>query len=492
MLFELAVKNIVSRKSSFVIILFIAMSVALLVLINSVFDRTEHGVEEVFINSFTGDLIIRPKSKIPLSLFGDETPVTGTLTKLENLVPYDGVCGVLSSNPHVKSFIPQVSGLAVAENKENRLLVHLFGVDGAEFAKHMPSLRVVEGSPYVSGSKGAMLLKTTAASLGVSVGDMIQFSVVDGLSARIRAVPVSAIYDYTVLNTTLERYMLLDPPTLRSLTDMGETASDIEIDDSASEILKNAAEIDSLFDGANDVDAVIREDIEAPPEDSISGGGVEGSLSDNAALSAKTEFEGTGIKSGSWNFIIVRLDSGKNAGKVIRAVNKIFHKNDWPVEAVGWRHAAGNSAMYLYWMRIIFNIGVLIILSSGFIVVNNTLVINVLDRIREIGTMRAVGASGKYVSLLFMLETFMITFVAGILGCLIGSLASFLLTRAHIAFSNSFLIQLFGGNTLAAKITFSNLRNSLGMSLILGVIGWIYPVRAALSISPVQAIQGAR
>ena len=44
MLFYLAFKNIVSRKSSFVIVLFIAFAVMLMAVINSVFDSTENGI----------------------------------------------------------------------------------------------------------------------------------------------------------------------------------------------------------------------------------------------------------------------------------------------------------------------------------------------------------------------------------------------------------------------------------------------------------------
>ena len=91
MLFYLAFKNIVSRKSSFVIVLFIAFAVMLMAVINSVFDSTENGIEKVFSKSFTGDLAIFPKSDIPLSLFGDETPVTGTLTKINTLVPFNEI-----------------------------------------------------------------------------------------------------------------------------------------------------------------------------------------------------------------------------------------------------------------------------------------------------------------------------------------------------------------------------------------------------------------
>lgn len=70
---KFAFRNIVSRKSSLVIILFVAFSIALLVMANAIFDGTRTGIEKTFSGNFTGDIVIRPKAGFPMSLFGDET-----------------------------------------------------------------------------------------------------------------------------------------------------------------------------------------------------------------------------------------------------------------------------------------------------------------------------------------------------------------------------------------------------------------------------------
>ena len=88
---KFALKNIVSRKSSLVIILFIAFSIAALVMANAVFDGTRSGIEKTFSQNFTGDIVIRPKAQFPMSLFGDETPITGNLSELPQLVPYSDI-----------------------------------------------------------------------------------------------------------------------------------------------------------------------------------------------------------------------------------------------------------------------------------------------------------------------------------------------------------------------------------------------------------------
>ena len=60
-----------------------------------------------------------------------------------------------------------------------------------------------------------------------------------------------------------------------------------------------------------------------------------------------------------------------------------------------------------------------------------------------------------------------------------------------IEFKNVFLIQLFGTDHLVVSTSFSIMCKSMLLSVLLGLLGWIYPVRTALKVNPVQAMQGA-
>ena len=236
-------------------------------------------------------------------------------------------------------------------------------------------------------------------------------------------------------------------------------------------MLESDLDIESLFDDAEDVDAVI---VENPFEE----------------IQPELEEPKT-FDSSSWNYIVCSLSQGENPKKAIRNLNRIFKKNSWPVRAVAWRTAAGSTALYLYWMRVIFNAGVIVILVAGFIIINNTLVVNVLNRTQEIGTLRAQGASRNFVSLQCMAETFMLTITAGVLGCIFGAICMSALSAMNIEFKNVFLIQLFGTDHLEVATSFSIMCKSMLLSVLLGLLGWIYPVRTALKVNPVQAMQGA-
>ncbi|MCQ2241053.1 ABC transporter permease [Treponema sp.] len=472
MLFYLAYKNIVSRKSSFVIILFIAFAISLMVLVNSIFDSTENGIESVYSKSFTGDIVIRPDAKIPLSLFGDETPVTGKLTEIPRLIPYMDIVNYVKDHPDVSGFVPQISGRAVVESDDSdKELETLFGVEASEYFKLMTSIKVLEGTPYNPGERGIALSKQVAERYGVKTGDELQFLVEDKMTFRIRAAKVSCIYDYEIKNETLDTIILVDPFTMRSLLDMTDTSENIIIDENNQDLLTDD-DFDSLFEDAEDFEA---EEIQTEEKK-------------EAVESVVIQPEET--ESTAWNFLILQLKNRNEIKKTVAELNRYFKKSSWPVQAVNWRSAAGSTAMYLFWIRFIFNVGVIVVLCAGFIVINNTLVVNVLNRTQEIGTMRAEGASRKFVSAECMTETFMLTITAGILGCIIGAIASTCISSLHLNLGNSFLIQLFGNETLEFSVSFMTIVESMILSFILGIVGWIYPVHTALKVSPVKAMQG--
>ncbi len=485
MILKLAYKNVISRRSSFVIILFVSFAVCLFCLANALFDSTEQGVQENYISSFTGDLLIRPKSSSQLSLFGDETPVTGELTRTPTLVPYNEIVSYVNSLDSVKSSFSLLSGMTAMEYGSNRFATYVFGVNGDQYLKTLSSIKLLEGQPYTEGQKGVMLCSNAAQKLGVKIGDTVQFIVTDGPYVRIRAAPLTAIFEYSIHNDIFDRFAIADSDTVRSLLDMSDTVDEEELEIARENTSLLDPDIDfdfdSLFDDA--FDSTVEEADLVFSEESIS---------DTADSISQSPEEKAYIPSSTWNFHIVKLQDGSSFDKVIRKLNRKFKKMKWPVQATDWRHAAGSTALYLYWMRIIFNIGISIVLFAGFIIVNNTLVINVLDRSQEIGTLRAIGTRKRFISLQCMAETFIMTLTSGVIGVLLGILACHFITKAGIILQNSFLIQLFGGQALRIIVTPGNVFKMFVLVIALGLAGWIYPVINAVRVSPVRAMQGAR
>ncbi len=471
MLLSFAWKNVRSRKSSLAICIFISLAMTFLCIINAILDGTEQGVEKVFVSSFTGDIVIRPVSKFPLSLFGDETPVTGNLTSISTMDSIVSVIPIVEHHKAIEYVIPQLTTYAALEKDTYRINTALFGLDAQKYTSAMTGIHILEGRPFASNEKGIMISKKTAGDT-IKVGDTIQLVAADAASFRIRAVPVTAIYSYEVENQILDRISILDPETLRSLKNVANTAfiDDSLIDEQSRNLLSSDefGSIDDLFAGFSDVEAVISE-------------------TDEIILPIKEDSMQT-----SWNFIVCTVNKNYSVPLVITNLNKIFKENNLPVQAVNWRKAAGATATYVYVLRLLLNAGIIVVLLAGFIVINNTLTINVIDRIKEIGTMRAIGAKKRIIAMLFFIETFLLTFISASIGTVFGFIGNTVLSMLRLPIHNSLLQQLFGGSVLTTIVTGSNIISLFALAFFLGILGWIIPVQTALEVTPVTAMRGAR
>lgn len=477
-----AFRNIISRKSSFVIILFIAFSIAVMVIANAVFDGTGNGIEKTFSSSFTGDVVVKPVTDFSMSLFGDETPVTGELSELPRITPYSNVIEIVKSQNEVESTVCQLTGQAALKFDSLVKPVVLFGVDSSEYLSIMQGIDIIEGVPYEPDQKGVMINRTmkeqllSEAGIDLKPGSEIQLISSNGSSYTLRGGTVTAIYDYQVHNDLQDNIILCEPETVRSLLGIESMSTgSLNIDKNDSTLIDDFDNIDGMF-GEDDI---FGDSEEVSETETVVAEETSPAVENSAEENVQT----------TWNYIICKLNPGENPDKLVRKLNKAFKEAEYNVTAVSWRAAAGMSAQYVYWMRLIFNIGLILLIGTGFIVVNNTLVIAAMDRTKETGALRAIGADRKFIAVEYLLETLMLTVTAGILGCLIGMLGNQLLVNAHITFSNSYLIQLFGGNTLKTSVTLSNLGCGMLLSLLLAVIGWLYPVHIALETSPVVAME---
>jgi putative ABC transport system permease protein len=209
----------------------------------------------------------------------------------------------------------------------------------------------------------------------------------------------------------------------------------------------------------------------------------------NAILGDKTKrAELATVDSGSWHNLMIRLNDGVSPSQTISELNKVFSEKNWPLKAVGWKEAAGTSAALTDVAQIIFNIVVIILAIVAVIIIINTLVISVMERTAEIGTMRALGAQKPFVRQLFVWETMLLAGFFGLVGIVIGSLSVVALNLIGLPLDNEFLQVLFGSKNLKPELSLVQVVLSIGFTLFIGVVSWIYPVSIALKVSPLKAI----
>jgi len=125
----------------------------------------------------------------------------------------------------------------------------------------------------------------------------------------------------------------------------------------------------------------------------------------------------------------------------------------------------------------------------AIIIIMNTLVISVIERTGEIGTMRALGAQKRTVRRMFVFETVSISVVFGLIGVAVGAIVIGILNMTGVAAPNQFFEILFGGEVLHPALPLSSLLYALGIIVLIGIVASLYPVAVALKIQPIQAIQ---
>ncbi|MCK5154672.1 MAG: FtsX-like permease family protein, partial [Spirochaetales bacterium] len=157
-------------------------------------------------------------------------------------------------------------------------------------------------------------------------------------------------------------------------------------------------------------------------------------------------------------------------------------------KASGWLAGAGAIAKMSNTLSLVFNFLVLIVAVVAVIIIMNTLVISVNERIGEIGTMRAIGAEKSFVRSMITLETLMISVIFGIIGAIFGMAITALIGSIGYEAPNTFLQVILGGPVLYPDISVQAVVISLVTVALVGVFASLYPVSIALKISPVKAM----
>jgi putative ABC transport system permease protein len=113
-------------------------------------------------------------------------------------------------------------------------------------------------------------------------------------------------------------------------------------------------------------------------------------------------------------------------------------------------------------------------LLVGGIGIMNIMLVTVTERTREIGLRKALGAKKKVITLQFLTESIILTFSGGLIGIILGIIASFIISRLT---SSPFV--LAPTSMLLAFIV------SAGIGIL---FGW-YPARRAANLQPIEALR---
>jgi putative ABC transport system permease protein len=113
-------------------------------------------------------------------------------------------------------------------------------------------------------------------------------------------------------------------------------------------------------------------------------------------------------------------------------------------------------------------------LLVGGIGVMNIMLVSVTERTREIGIRKALGARKRDIRIQFLVEALVLSMSGGIMGILVGMLASLAISKA---------------TGLNAAVSLGAVVLSFGFSAMVGIFFGYYPARAASQLDPIESLR---
>jgi len=189
----------------------------------------------------------------------------------------------------------------------------------------------------------------------------------------------------------------------------------------------------------------------------------------------------------SFNYLVAQTVQGVNPEDVAERIEKKIRrdrhqkegKEDFFVQTSSDLIASFNAVFNI--IQVVF-IGIAAIsLLVGGIGIMNTMYTAVLERTREIGVMKAIGARNSDILGLFLIESGFLGLAGGVIGVLIGmGISKIVELGANVA---------FGPGTITAFFPWYLIVGALMFSFFVGAVSGALPARRASKLKPVDALR---
>lgn len=159
------------------------------------------------------------------------------------------------------------------------------------------------------------------------------------------------------------------------------------------------------------------------------------------------------------------------------------------VRIVDWQKSSGIVGQFVNIVRIALLFAMVVIFAVALVIINNSIIVGTYNRIREIGTMRAIGAQRTFVLSLFLAETG----ITGFLGALFGTAAAVVLLlvlgRNGIPAGNDVVTFLFSGPRLYPTMRWGVVAEAPVLITVIATLTSVYAARHAAKVKPAEAMQ---
>lgn len=183
------------------------------------------------------------------------------------------------------------------------------------------------------------------------------------------------------------------------------------------------------------------------------------------------------------------LDDIRDLPRVKRQVEEISAAKGLQITALDWRTAAGMIGDFVGVIYAVLFVAILGVFIVAIVIINNSMVMSTMERVREIGTMRAIGMQRRQLLWMFIVESIVLGALFGAVGTLLGSGLVLWLRAIGIPAANETLIFLFGGPRLHPYLSVQSVVLSALLVQVVTIVSTLYPAMMATRITPLEAMQ---
>lgn len=187
--------------------------------------------------------------------------------------------------------------------------------------------------------------------------------------------------------------------------------------------------------------------------------------------------------------VAVRLKDPSKIKETIDALSTAFKNSGFDLRVIDWQTAAGIAGQFVVIVRLALIFSLVVIFIVALVIINNSIVVGTLNRTREIGTMRAIGAQRSFVVGLFLGETGITGFLGAFFGATIAAVVIAILSSRGIPAMNDVVSFLFSGPRLYPTMRWGMILSIPVVVTLIATIASIYAARHAAQVRPAEAMQ---
>ncbi|WP_456474841.1 ABC transporter permease [Candidatus Pyrohabitans sp.] len=182
--------------------------------------------------------------------------------------------------------------------------------------------------------------------------------------------------------------------------------------------------------------------------------------------------------------IIARVDKGTNIDAARLRIERLLEKRKGSKEnffVMTQKEIIERMGEAYRIVQVVFGGLAAVSLIVGAIGIANTMIMNVTERTREIGILKATGASNMQVMGIFLADAALLGLVGGGIGVALG----YAISRAI----NLAAARYLGEGVLTTVVSPQLVLFALSFSLVIGIAAGLYPAYRALKLNPVEALR---